>query len=175
MKVWFDWRLEGLERAAQAGIGQLGLGIFLGLAPALADLRALAGHADYLLARFADAKFAFSLPRLHDAPAPFVPPCPVDDDTLVRFYCALRLSFPRAQLVLSTRERPELHNRLANICITQMSAESCTSPGGYGSPDAKSGSGAQFPVHDQRTAVETAQWLTQSGFKVCFEDEHVRA
>jgi 2-iminoacetate synthase len=173
-KHWFDWRLEGLKRAAQAGIAQLGLGILLGLAPPKADLYALAQHADYLAARFPEAEIAFSLPRLHDAPQPFVPPYRVDNEMFVRFYSALRLSFPRAELVLSTRERPQLRDRLANICITQMSAESCTVPGGYGAQDPEAAGRGQFPVQDSRTAAEMAEWLRQSGFDVSFEDDHVR-
>jgi 2-iminoacetate synthase len=170
-KAWFDWRLEGLERAAEAGIDELGLGILLGLAPPLADIRALAAHADYLLTRFPHVNIAFSLPRLREAPHPFVPPCPVDDETFLRLYCGLRLSFPKAELVLSTREPPQLRDRLANICITQMSAESCTAPGGYGSHDSAIANSSQFPVHDRRSAAEMAHWLTQSGFQVWFDEQ----
>lgn len=169
-KAWFDWRLEGPERAAEAGIGSLGLGILLGLANPWDDLRALAAHAHYLLARFPHLKLAFSLPRLHDAPAPFVPQYAVDDETFLRFYCALRLSFPTAELVLSTRERPELRNRLAAVCITRMSAESCTSPGGYGVPQSDAADGRQFPIQDERTAAETTTWLVGAGFHVSFGD-----
>ena len=39
-KVWFDWRLEAPERAAEAGMSRLGLGILLGLADPLEDIRA---------------------------------------------------------------------------------------------------------------------------------------
>ncbi len=37
-KVWFDWRLEAPERAAEAGMKRLGLGILLGLADPRLDL-----------------------------------------------------------------------------------------------------------------------------------------
>lgn len=170
IKAWFDWRLEGPERAAEAGIDRLDLGILLGLAPPLDDLRALAAHGRYLLARFPHLKLAFSLPRLHDAPAPYIPPHAVDDETLLRLYCALRLEFPTAELVLSTRERPALRNRLAAVCMTRMSAESCTSPGGYGSPQSDCVDCRQFPVQDERTAAETTGWLVGAGFHVTFGD-----
>ena len=40
-KRMYDWRLEGLDRAAEAGLGRLGLGILLGLSDPRDDLLAL--------------------------------------------------------------------------------------------------------------------------------------
>jgi 2-iminoacetate synthase len=68
--------------------------------------------------RFPDRTLAFSLPRIHSAPDGFQVPFPVDHQQLIRWYCALRIAFPRAELVLSTREPMALRNRLAQICIT---------------------------------------------------------
>jgi len=168
-KAGFDWRLEGPERAAEAGISRIGLGILLGLGEPQADFRALIAHARYLLERFEHLKLAFSLPRLHEAPRPFAVAHSVSDEMLVRYYAALRLAFPDAELVLSTRERPDLRDRLAAICITRLSAESCTSPGGYGAHDPDATRGEQFPVHDKRTIAEIAGQLERAGFGVSFD------
>ncbi len=168
-KTWFDWRLEAPERAAEAGISRLGLGILLGLSEPLADLRALIAHGRYLLDRFPHVKLAFSLPRIHEAPDGFAPPQPVDDTTFIRLYCALRLAFPSAGLVLSTREPPSLRDRLARICITQMSAGSCTSPGGYDAAPTDQAERWQFPVADHRSPAEVAQSLCRAGFEVCWD------
>jgi len=119
-------------------------------------------HAEYLAERFPLHTIAFGLPRLHETPKGFEIPFPVADDDLVRFYAALRVAFPKAELVLSTRERPELRARLAKICITQMSAGSSTAPGGYGQSD--SASGQQFPITDHRSPAEVAAWLRDAGF-----------
>ena len=127
-------------------------------------LGAMARHAAYLAARFPDRTLAFSLPRIHEAPSGFCVRWPVDDESFVRMYAALRIAFPRAELVLSTRERPQLRDRLAAICITQMSAGSCTSPGGYGQTHSECLAGEQFPVSDHRTAEEVARWLGETGF-----------
>ena len=164
----YDWRLEGLDRAAEAGMRRLGLGILLGLADPAEDLVALMRHACYLEDRYPDRTIAFSLPRIHQAPEGFVPPYEVDDETFVRLYCTLRIAFPRAELVLSTREPAELRNRLARICITQMSAGSRTTPGGYDHPS-DSDDGQQFPVSDQRSPAEVAQWLSEAGFQPTWE------
>ena len=150
----YDWRLEALERAAEAGIRCLGLGFLLGLAEPREDLSAMVRLAVYLRSRFPDSKLAFSLPRIRETPPGFAVPYPVDDETFLRMYCGLRLAFPDAELVLSTRESAEMRDRLARICITQLSAGSSTSPGGYGKAAAHP-SGRQFP---SATAVPPPRW-----------------
>ena len=168
-KASYDWRLEGYERAAEAGIARLGLGILVGLADPREDLEAMVRHAVYLQSRFPACTLGFSLPRIREAPQGFATPYVVDDETFLRMYCALRIAFPHAALVLSTRESPELRNRLARICITQISAGSSTSPGGYDERDAAHPTGQQFPICDHRSPAEMAQWLKSDGFVVAWE------
>ncbi len=166
-KAAYDWRFEGLHRAARAGIGRLGLGVLLGLADPREDLTAMLGHAGQLQSQFPGHTFAFSLPRIHEAPAGFKTPYSIDDETFVRLYCTLRIAFPLAELVLSTRESATLRNRLAEICITQLSAGSSTVPGGYEDGPGQS-YGAQFPVTDRRSAAEMSEWLRDAGFSIAW-------
>ncbi|HUT95405.1 MAG TPA: radical SAM protein [Thermoguttaceae bacterium] len=168
-KASFHWRLEGIERAAEASMGRLGLGVLLGLADPQEDLLALMRHALYLRGRFPDRRLAFSLPRIYKAPEGFQPPYRIDDETFVRFYCALRIAFPDAELVLSTREPAPLRNRLARICITQMSAGSRTVPGGYEAAPTDRPCGQQFPVSDHRSPAEVATWLQEAGIEPVWE------
>lgn len=168
-KASFHWRLEGIERAAEAGIARLGLGILLGLADPREDLLAMMRHALYLAGRFPDRRLAFSLPRIYEAPEGFEPPYRIDDETFVRLYCALRIAFPDAELVLSTREPAPLRNRLARICITQMSAGSRTVPGGYEEPPNDHPCGQQFPISDHRSPAEVATWLNAAGIEPGWE------
>ena len=170
-KASYHGRLDGIERAAEAGIARLGLGILLGLADPREDLLAMMRHAQYLHGRFPDRRLAFSLPRIYEAPKGFQAPYPVDDDTFVRMYCALRIAFPDAELVLSTREPAALRNRLARICITQMSAGSRTAPGGYEEAP-ENPCGQQFPISDHRTPAEVAHWLESAGFEPLWEIPH---
>jgi 2-iminoacetate synthase len=169
-KAWYDWRFEGLDRAAEAGIHRLGLGFLLGLADPTEDIKAMMRHASYLQDRYPDRTIAFSLPRIHEAPDSFQPPYQVGDDLFIRMYCVLRLAFPEAHLVLSTRESAALRDRLATICITQMSAGSSTAPGGYEHSECQP-SGEQFPVTDQRSVEAVADWLTNRAFDLTWEIE----
>src|SRR5208282_5966667 len=174
-KAWYDWRLEGPERAAEAGIRRIGLGILLGLGDPREELGALIAHGRYLIERFPDLGLSLSLPRIHDAPAGFSALHRVDDDTFIRLYCALRLAIPCANLVLSTREPAHLRNRLARTCITQMSAGSSTAPGGYQEHDRDGASREQFPVVDQRSTEEVVRHLTDDGFRVVWNLTELQA
>jgi 2-iminoacetate synthase len=163
-KSSYHWRLEAHDRAAEAGIGRLGLGILLGLAEPRGEMIALMRHAAYLAHRFPQCTLAFSLPRIHQGPPGFRTRHAIGDDQLVRLYAALRIAFPQAELVLSTREPCALRSRLAKICITQMSAGSSTAPGGY--QRRKPPAGEQFPVVDHRSPAAVATWLSDEGFRV---------
>ena len=160
-KASYDWRVEGPSRAAEAGIERIGLGILLGLADPAEDLPRMVAHARVLQRDYPEAKIAFSLPRIHRSPDSFVSPYTIDDTQFLRLYCALRVIFPEATLVLSTRERAELRNQLVPICITQMSAGSSTSPGGYSDTEAD----GQFPITDERSVEEVLQWLQTEKLK----------
>ncbi|MEA1951745.1 MAG: radical SAM protein, partial [Planctomycetota bacterium] len=164
-KASYERRLDAMDRAARGGIGRLGFGVLLGLADPREDVSAMIAHAQRIVRLYPDRTLAFSLPRIHRAPRGFEAPYPVDDDIFLRLYCALRLAFPQAELVLSTRESRALRNRLAKICITQMSAGSSTAPGGYGQPS----SDEQFPVTDHRSVAEVAGWLESEGFCVAWD------
>lgn len=164
----YDWRLGGHQRAAEAGLQRLGLGVLLGLSDPRQDLWAMIRHAAWLAERFPHHGLAFSLPRIYESPQGFEPPFAVDDELFVRMYCGLRAAFPRAELVLSTREPEALRSRLARICITQMSAGSSTVPGGYDTCLAR-GADGQFSISDQRSPAEVAAALEADGFELLWD------
>jgi len=180
-KADYEWRVHALERAAEAGMPRIGYGILLGLAEPQQELVTMMEHAADLAAKFPDRTLAFSLPRIHEGPRGFTIPFHVSDELFVRMYCVLRIIFPQAELVLSTRETPELRNQLASICITQISAESSTEPGGYTLNSPKkfdkpktfnnenspaNDFNGQFFITDHRSAEEVADWLTRFGHDV---------
>lgn len=159
----FSWRFHAIERAAKAGMKQLGFGFLVGLADPGQELCAMIEQARELKQSFPECRLAFNLPRLHTSPGGFRPSFPTDDEFFIKMYCVLRIFFPDADMVLSTRERVELRNRLAGICITQMSAGSSTAPGGYTQPPDLTA--PQFEITDERSIEQVKDWLTQNGFQ----------
>ncbi len=165
-KSYYEWRLEGLERAAETGFQSLGLGILLGLTDPVEELISLIRHGLYIQSRFPDSLLSFSLPRIYEGPDDFKPAFYVDDNTFIRMYCVLRSIFPKSHLVLSTRESIPLRNKLADICITKMSAGSSTAPGGYESNRRNQKDRQQFPTTDNRSPLEVKEWLEKNDFEI---------
>jgi 2-iminoacetate synthase len=186
----FDWRLDCPERAYAAGFRRLGIGALFGLAAWEHEAMALAAHVDYLLRHCWKASVTVSLPRLRPAAGEFQPRTEFPDRALVQVILALRLCFPQVGIVLSTREAPELRDRLVRLGVTLMSAGSHTEPGGY------TGAGAeavhrttrgravpvmasegehlvateQFSIADQRSPEEMAARLRELGLEPVWKD-----
>jgi 2-iminoacetate synthase len=161
-------RLETHDRAGQAGMRRLGIGVLLGLGDWRVEALALGEHAAYLMKRYWRSAVSFSFPRLrpaHCAAGNFGHP--VEDGALVQMMLALRLCFADAGIVLSTRERAGLRDNMAGLCVTMMSAGSKTNPGGYGGD---TGSGEQFAVDDRRSAGEVAAMIRAAGREAVWKD-----
>jgi len=164
----YDYRLDTPDRFSSAGMRRIGLGVLLGLADWRLDTLALAEHADYLMKQYWRSQVSFSFPRLR-------PALNVDgqfehlisDKNLVQMMLALRLCFADAPIVLSTRERADLRDKLVKLCVTRMSAGSKTNPGGY---SAKLDSAEQFQIDDTRTPAEVAAMIKSAGFEAVWKD-----
>ncbi|HOX43555.1 MAG TPA: 2-iminoacetate synthase ThiH [Myxococcota bacterium] len=165
------YRLLTPERAGRAGLRRVGLGALLGLADVRAEAWFLGLHARHLMRHHWRSHLSLSFPRLRPSAGRFEPPRPATDRELVQLICALRLFLPDAGLVLSTREPPELRDRLVPLGITSMSAGSCTEPGGYGRR-LRAGRAAtpQFEVADLRSPAEVAAALKRQGYEAVWKD-----
>ena len=78
----------------------------------------------------------------------------------------LRLHFPSAHLTVTTRERPEIRDRLISLCATKVSAGVSTAPGGY-SLD-RPGT-TQFDISDARSLTEIVNVIRRSGMSAAYE------
>ena len=164
----YDHRLESHDRTASAGMRRIGLGVLLGLADWRTDAIALAVHADYLMKHYWQSQVSFSFPRIRPALNVLSDSENlVADKGLVQMMLALRLCFPDAGIVLSTRERASLRDELVKLCVTRMSAGSKTNPGGY---SLKTGSTEQFEVDDDRSASKIASMIRSVGLEPVWKD-----
>jgi 2-iminoacetate synthase len=163
----FDKRLAHLEDAARAGIRHLGMGILLGLSDWRADAAALVRHVRGIQKRFWQCEIAVSLPRLRPCESDYDPPHPVSDRDFLQLIAALRLALPDVGIVLSTRESPELRDRLIGLGVTRMSAGSRTEPGGYLHPEE---SLKQFETDDHRSPAEVAAAIEIKGYEPVWKD-----
>lgn len=163
----YDYRLLAPERGGEAGFRRIGIGALLGLGDSLSDAFYSGLHALYLARTFWRTQVTVSFPRMRPAEGGFQPRSIVDDRQLTQFICAMRLLLPDAGLILSTRESAELRNHLLPLGITQMSAGSCTAPGGYGDEEDET---QQFEISDQRSPAEIEALLKAKGYDPVWKD-----
>jgi 2-iminoacetate synthase len=168
-KADYQWRLECMDRAMAAGLGDVGIGALFGLHDWRFEVLALLQHARHLEARFGCGPHTISVPRIEPAEGSSTslqPPFAVDDNSFRKLVAILRLAVPYTGLILSTRESARIRQEVIHLGISQVSAGSRTNPGGYG--DAAAEEGAQFSLGDHRTLDEMVQDLCAAGFLPSF-------
>lgn len=160
----FGWRLECMDRAMEAGIDDVGLGVLFGLADWRFEVLALLQHAQHLEEHFGCGPHTISVPRIEPAVGSELsrkPPHAVSDADFKKIIAIIRLAVPYTGMILSTREQPEIRRECLQLGISQISAGSRTDPGGYGSENQSS---AQFSLGDHRSLDEVVQDLSEMDF-----------
>ena len=77
--------------------------------------------------------------------------------------CAcIRVAVPYTGMIVSTRESPEVREKVIKLGVSQLSGGSRTSVGGY-CEEERPRDTEQFDVSDQRTLDEVVNWLMKSG------------
>jgi 2-iminoacetate synthase len=138
-------------RAFEAGIDDVGLGVLFGLYDWRFEVLGLVAHAQYLDKTYGVGPHTISVPRFQPAPSVYYKPeHVVSDQDFLRLIAIVRLAVPYTGMIISTRERPEIRRTAFKIGISQTSAGSVTTTGGYG----KEGGQPQFILHDHRPLSE---------------------
>lgn len=166
-KADYEGRLAAIERGAEAGLRDLGIGALMGLTDFRIDMTCVALHAAYLMKRFWKSQVSISFPRIRAAAGDFTPPCLVSDRELAQTVFALRMVLPDADLVLSTREGAAFRDGMAEVGITRMSAGSRTNPGGYSLAEDTL---EQFHIEDGRTPEEVSAMLAARHLEPVWKD-----
>ena len=158
-------RLTVMDRAMEAGIDDVGLGVLFGLADYRFEILALMEHAKHLENEFGCGPHTISFPRIEPAEgAPLTENIPhqVNDDDFKKIIAIIRLALPYTGIILSTRENDTMRTELFNYGVSQISAGSRTNPGSYSDEEEKSGS--QFSLGDHRSLEEVISSMIDSGY-----------
>jgi len=158
-----DNRLDAIDRAFAAGIDDVGIGLLYGLYNHKFETLAMLLHVEHLEKTHNVGPHTISMPRIEPAEGvDFTAPYEVTDIEFKKVVAVLRLSVPYTGMILSTRENPQFRNELLDVGISQISAASRTSPGGY--DESEKASGAQFVLGDNRSLDEVMGTLIEKGF-----------
>jgi 2-iminoacetate synthase len=157
-----DDRIAAIDRAFEAGIDDLGIGVLYGLYDYRFETLALLEHIEALEDKFGLGPHTISVPRLEPALGSEFSknsPYKVSDEDFKKVVAILRLSVPYTGMILTTRETPAMRDELFNLGISQISAESRTAPGGY-TVDQEAQS-SQFALSDGRSLDEIISTLIE--------------
>lgn len=170
-KADYDWRVTVWDRCLPAGIDDMGLGVLLGLYDWRWDVLALLDHARYLDRTYGVGPHTISVPRIEPAlgaPLAANPPAPVSDEDFLKLVAIIRLAVPYTGMILSTRESPQMRSACLRIGISQISAGSRTSPGGYTEEHPDDPDARQFELGDHRSLDQVMCDLCVEGYLPSF-------
>ncbi|MEE0514537.1 MAG: [FeFe] hydrogenase H-cluster radical SAM maturase HydG [Emergencia sp.] len=170
----YAWHTEAMDRAMEAGIDDVGLGVLFGLDMYRYELAGLLMHTEHLEAVHGVGPHTISVPRVR--PADDVDPADFDggveggitDDLFAKIIAIIRIAVPYTGMIMSTRESKEMRARALHLGISQISGASKTSVGGYDTPEPEEENSAQFEVDDNRTLDEVVKWLMDMGYLPSF-------
>ncbi|MDI6759109.1 MAG: [FeFe] hydrogenase H-cluster radical SAM maturase HydG [Candidatus Omnitrophota bacterium] len=164
-KADYERQLTAHSRAHAADLDDLGIGALFGLYDWRFEVLALISHAQYLDRILKVGPHTISVPRFQAAPTViFKPQYSVSDNDFLKLIAILRIAVPYTGIIISTRESPLIRKRAFQIGVSQASAGSCVTIGGYGRKDSQ----PQFKIHDSRPLEEVIKQVVSDGFLPSF-------
>jgi 2-iminoacetate synthase len=166
----FDWRVTCFDRAMQAGIDDVGIGVLFGLYDWKYEVLAMKQEIEHLEDAFGVGPHTISVPRLEPAigsALAYAPAHPVSDGDFKKIVALLRLAVPYTGIIMSTRENADTRRGTFELGVSQISAGSRCNPGGYA--DSANGHNAeQFQLGDHRSLDEVVRDVAALGYTPSF-------
>lgn len=166
----YAYHTEAMDRAMEAGIDDVGLGVLFGLTLYRYDFVGLLMHSEHLEATWGVGPHTISVPRI--CPADDVDPGTfsnaVPDEIFLKIVALIRIAVPYTGMIVSTRESPRVRAKCLEFGVSQISGGSRTSVGGYVVEEEKEDNSAQFETSDRRTLDEVVHWLLEDGYLPSF-------
>ncbi|MCU0370846.1 MAG: [FeFe] hydrogenase H-cluster radical SAM maturase HydG [Bacteroidales bacterium] len=163
----YDNRLTSLDRAQEAGLDDVGIGVLFGLYDWRFEVLALVRHANHLEACYNVGPHTISFPRLQYASEYEISPdWLVSDDDFTKLVAILRLAVPYTGLILTAREPEHIRREVLQFGVSQIDAGTRLEIGAYAeneiltqNPDKE-----QFLINDNRSLREVIDELLEEGY-----------
>lgn len=162
----YAWRLTAHDRALEAGLAGLGLGVLLGAGDMAFDVTALIGHAQYLLREYGPHPQTISYPRMlpsSGAPASHEPDRQVGHESFLYTVAVTRLAAPYTDLILSSPATPEQRRELYAHGVSRVSVGSLSYPGTY-TRDGDPTAGGDLTIGRPRSLESLVYRMAEGGF-----------
>lgn len=161
----YAYHTEAMDRAMEGGIDDVGIGVLFGLDKYRYEFAGLLMHAEHLEAVHGVGPHTISVPRVKKADD--IDPTSFDNSLSDEMFCKIaaliRICVPYTGMIISTRETPEVREKIIRLGVSQISGGSRTSVGGY-TEEERPHDTEQFDVSDNRTLDEVVNWLMKSGY-----------
>ena len=163
------WRLDGVSRAMEAGLDDVGIGALFGLYDWRFEVLGLVSHALHLQKHYHVGPHTISFPRLRPACgvsfSEISEQYRVSDEEFKRLIAILRLSVPYTGMILTAREPPALRREVMAFGVSQIDAGSRIELGGYTEAgDTQCVQREQFELGDVRSLDEVMRELVLDGY-----------
>lgn len=170
-KADYDYRITALDRAQEAGIDDVGIGVLFGLYDWRYEIMALVRHTNHLEACYNVGPHTISFPRLQNALN-----LDIDDDFLVsdeefvRIIAILRLAVPYTGMILTAREPEHIRREVLQYGCSQVDAGTKIEIGAYAEKFKKHQElkKEQFLINDNRSLDEVINELLDEGYLPSF-------
>ena len=162
----YAYHTEAMDRAMEAGIDDVGIGVLFGLNMYRYDFVGLLMHAEHLEAAMGVGPHTISVPRIRpadDIDAEDFKDA-ISDEIFEKIVAVLRIAVPYTGMIISTRESQKTRERVLDLGVSQLSGGSRTSVGGYAEDEPEEENSAQFDLNDTRTLDQIVNWLLDGGF-----------
>ena len=166
----FDWRVTCFDRAMQAGIDDVGIGVLFGLYDWKYEVLAMKQEIEHLEEVFGVGPHTISVPRMEPAVGSalaYAPKHPVADSDFKKIVALLRLAVPYTGIIMSTRENADTRRATFELGVSQISAGSRCNPGGY-ADSANGRNSEQFQLGDHRSLDEVVRDVAALGYTPSF-------
>ena len=161
----YAYHTEALDRAMEAGIDDVGLGVLFGLELYRYEYCALLMHAEHLEAVYGVGPHTISVPRIKHAddidPEAF--DNSISDEIFYKIAALIRIAVPYTGMIISTRESETVRENIIKLGVSQISGGSRTSVGGYCESERPHDT-EQFDVSDTRSLDDVVNWLMKIGY-----------
>lgn len=170
-KANYEYRLTSLDRAQEAGLDDVGIGVLFGLYDWRFDVLGLVRHTNHLEACYNVGPHTISFPRLTDVTDFKVnPQYQVSDEEFSRIIAILRLAVPYTGLILTARESKKVREEVLQYGCSQIDAGTKIELGAYAQQkkELQNLNKEQFLINDERSLAEVIDELLDSDYLPSF-------
>ena len=158
----FENRLTALDKAQEAGLDDVGIGVLFGLYDWRYEVLALVRHTNHLEACYNIGPHTISFPRITESSSvnldtKYV----VSDEDFAKLIAILRLAVPYTGMILTARENATLRNELIQYGVSQIDGGTKIELGAYSNlqNENQNLNKEQFRINDERSLSEVINEL----------------